>query len=107
MFFFIFCLCFLIRIHTMAETTTRSRTVTDAHTEPTVVAKSSEFWCDRPGNTIVLGLGWAAEELKQAGSGTNSPESLSLVQAIWIRRIKKGVSQLSLKRSKYSSNIHH
>ena len=61
--------------------TTRSRAVTAAHIMPTVMAKSLEACCEEPGDAIELG--WTElVELRQAGSGTNLPESFNLVQAV-------------------------
>ena len=65
--------------------TTRSITATVAHTEPTVMANSLEFCHEESGDTVRLGLGWAERsgtvELRQDGSGTNSPEPSIVVQA--------------------------
>ena len=60
--------------------TTRSRTATAAHTEPTVMARVPEVCCEALGDTV--GLDSAEElgtvELRQA----NSPESSNSVHAI-------------------------
>ena len=64
----------------------QSRTETAAHTEPIVMAKPPEFCCEESGDTVRLGLGWAERvELRQDGSGTNSPEPSISVQAIGMR----------------------
>ena len=67
--------------------TTTSRTATAAHTEPTVMGKLS----DVSGDTIKVGLGWdeasGTVELRQDGSGTNSPEPSTSVQAKGMRVI--------------------
>jgi len=55
----------------------KSKTATAAHTEPTVMANNPEICCEESGDTVRLGLGWAERlgtvELRQDGSGTNSP----------------------------------
>jgi len=68
-----------------APITMKSKTATAAHTEPTVMANTPEFCCEESGDTVRLGLGWdersGTVELRQDGSGTNSPEPPTLVQA--------------------------
>ena len=77
-----FCLCFLISMYMIAVITIRSETATAAHTEPTVVATWSDLLCVDSRDAVVLGLGWATVELKQARSGTKLPEPSNSVQAV-------------------------
>ena len=61
----------------------KSTTVTAAHTEPTVMAKLPEFCCEESVDTVRPGLGTV--ELRQNGSGANSPELSISVQAKGMR----------------------
>ena len=72
--------------------TTRSRTANAAHTEPTVMAKVPNFCCEPSVDATKLGLGWSTVELRQTGSGTNSPEPSISVQAMGMR-----VTQIQMK----------
>ena len=62
--------------------TIRSKTATAAHTEPIMMAKLPEFFCEESRGADKLGLGWSdAVELRQDGSGTSSLDPSILVQA--------------------------
>lgn len=71
----------------------KNKVATAAHTEPNMMAKLFEVCCEGSEDIVKLGLGWAERsgivELRQDRSGTNSPESSTLVQA-------KGVGGISI-----------